>query len=345
MLLWKSKNAFEWEFAGVFWQLPSVYLNITHGSGAWRNNRFDCPDSWELPDGRQVVSVLGSMYGIGNFDRQFRKFSPELVGVGGCGPQQSMWDDKGRRIQICSRGLALPRANYSGHQSLPHEVKLSDDGTQLVFSHLPELLSLHGEYRNFTAALSLANGSRTLVEASDRFGLNMHVRVVITMATPCGASASWTLVKGAVLFGVHCDATVAVIAIHSDGSGSLIKDANHIIDETKEATKIFQPATTLSKDGTSSTASIEAFIDGALTDIILNNGEVGPSFAVAANDTGVLPVPAGNQPPDWAPKGTGVEIGVSAGGEAVFKVELWKMERGVDPCEGELKSHVQGSHV
>ena len=305
---------------------------MTRDDGVWTNNRFDCPDSWELPDGRQVVTVLGSMYGVGAFDRETGKFTPELIGQGGCGPQQSMFDERDRRIQICSQGFALPGANYSGHQSLPHDVKLSADGQRLVFSHLlPELSTLHGERRNFSFEMSAAEGgSRTLVEASDRFGLNMHARVAITIAATSCFHSGYTPVRGAVVFSVSCGDTSTSVAVRSDGTGNLITGEHHL-GSGNTATQQFEPAMALSEDGSSTTVLIEAFLDGGLTDMVLGDGEVGPSFAVASNDTGGLPVPAGNQPLDWAPTGTGVEVGVSKG-TAVFEVELWRMERGVDAC-------------
>ena len=115
MLLWQSANGYDWEFKSVMWELPGAQDGFqTSQGGVWTNNRFDCPDSWELPDGRQIITVLGSLWGIGEFDRETGRFTAEHTGIGGCGPQQSMYDDKGRRVQFCSEGFALPGANYSG---------------------------------------------------------------------------------------------------------------------------------------------------------------------------------------------------------------------------------------
>ena len=115
MLLWQSANGYDWEFKSVMWELPGAQDGFqTSQGGVWTNNRFDCPDSWELPDGRQIITVLGSLWGIGTFDRETGRFTAEHTGIGGCGPQQSMYDDKGRRVQFCSEGFALPGANYSG---------------------------------------------------------------------------------------------------------------------------------------------------------------------------------------------------------------------------------------
>ena len=138
LLVWESKDAYTWRFKSVMWELPGAQNGFqTEFGGVWTNNRFDCPDSWQLPDWRQIITILGSLWGIGNFDRDTGKFAAEHTGAGGCGPQQSMYDDKGRCIQFCSEGFSLPGANYRGMQSFARQVKLSPDGTRLVFTYVP----------------------------------------------------------------------------------------------------------------------------------------------------------------------------------------------------------------
>ena len=327
MLLWQSANGYDWEFKSVMWELPGAQDGFqTSQGGVWTNNRFDCPDSWELPDGRQIITVLGSLWGIGEFDRETGRFTAEHTGIGGCGPQQSMYDDKGRRVQFCSEGFALPGANYSGVQSFARQVQLSPDGRRLVFTYLPELTSLHGERRNFSVDVSATEGARYLVPTSDRFGLNMHARVAITVAGTCGGGATSTQVKGAVVLTVSCGDVTATVAMRvGSGAARLIAEA---------ASTAATPFTVSSTQGDGvSTVAVEAFLDGGFVDLIGADRELQQSFAVASNNTGSLPVPRANQPTDWAPTGTGVAVGVR-GGAAHFEAVLYNMKRGVEACPG-----------
>ena len=212
-------------------------------------------------------------------------------------------------------------------QSFARQVQLSPDGRRLVFTYLPELTSLHGECRKFSINVSTAEGARYLVPASDRFGLNMHARVAVTVAGTCGGGATSTQVKGAVVLTVSCGDVTATVAMRV-GSGA----ARLIAEAAGTAATPFTVSST--QDGGVSTVVIEVFVDGGFVDLIGADRELQQSFAVASNNTGFLPIPRANQPADWAPRGTGVAVG-ARGGAAHFDAVLYSMKRGVEACPDE----------
>ena len=229
--------------------------------------------------------------------------------------------------EICSVPPISSGIHVHRVQSFARQVQLSPDGTRLVFTYLPELTSLHGERRNFSVDVSATEGARYLVPASDRFGLNMHARVAITVAGTCGGGATSTQVKGAVVLTVSCGDVTATVAMRvGSGAAGLIAEA---------ASTAATPFTVSSTQGDGvSTVAVEAFLDGGFVDLIGADRELQQSFAVASNNTGSLPVPRANQPTDWAPTGTGVAVGVR-GGAAHFEAVLYNMKRGVEACPGQ----------
>ena len=173
-------------------------------------------------------------------------------------------------------------------------------------------------------AMSPADGARYLLPASDRFGLNLHARVSITVDSASCGRGKVTQVKGAVLVAVQCGKTTATVATRVGSASSLLTEA----DDDTMATS-FEVSST-EKDG-ASTVVLQAFLEGGFVDIVRADRELAQSFAVASNNTGVLPIPAGNQPADWVPTGTGVAVGVT-GGTAQFDAVLFNMNRGVEAC-------------
>lgn len=185
-LLFASQDLVNWRFKNVFWRGP--FLGIDGKPLKGRGSLYT-PDTFELPDGRQVLIYLmqGTLWQIGTFDAENGTFTAETSrgagvatganprvtpdrvsgtavagatsgheqGLGSCG--QSLTDAKGRRVQFGWQHISL--GVTSGAQSLPRVITAAPAGSVgggLLFSPLPELGNLHNDSSHFAKTITVA---------------------------------------------------------------------------------------------------------------------------------------------------------------------------------------------
>ena len=312
-MLFSSKDLLTWKFVSLFTD------SIRDGHWNTRKNRVDCPDTFTLPDGRQVLLWLdsgGTRWNIGTLDRTTMQFTAQHTGLEGhnTGVTQSVWDPQGRRVQLGWIGTP-----FSAAQTLPHEIRLSSTGDSLVWLPLPEMATLHGEHRTFSGSLQTAVHNRSsvhpLVNPSDAFGLHLHATATFTFGSALCENVTLAVSKSS--RGLYVDAHCGPVTANLGVLCSLDSSAGG----GRGAAAAAEPTTTTvatPRGGPSggSALTVDVFVDSVVVEIFAGGAHV--AHVLETIDGVALP-------------GTGVEVGV-IGGSVDFGVDLWAMAPSISPA-------------
>ena len=249
-LLFASEDLINWRFKNVFWRGPFIGTN---GKPLKAHGSLYTPDTFQLPDGRQVLIYLmqGTLWQIGTFDAENGTFTAEPApppanikslgapsresetagatagreqGLGSCG--QSLTDAKGRRVQFGWQHISL--GVTSGAQSLPRVITATSGSSGrggLLFSPLPELATLHNHSSHLAKTLSVApsggssgGGRYKMLEPAvidQQTGLHHHLKLNVSLSTE--ATGNFSLC-------VQCDDDHSGVAISVLVDGYLLKE-------------------------------------------------------------------------------------------------------------------------
>ena len=306
-LLFSSTDLVNWQFKHVFWRGPFKAANgkVLHNGGS-----LYTPDTFELPDGRQVLIYLmaGTIWQIGRFDADKGVFTADggnsssgaEQGLGSCG--QSLTDAKGRRVQFGWQHVGIPGANFTGAQSLPRVIT-AEPGGGLRFSPLPELATLHNTSthlaKEFTPIAGASLLNFTMLEGVDQpTGLHNHIQLNITLSTKADAGVSLCVQCSDGGQGVVIEVQLSAVGARPALSATL--------GGAKQPLTL--PAASIAAGSARVTADI--FTDGAVIELFANGGEVALSHTVAVAH------------------GHGVGYSASGAGGAVA-MGLWQMQQSV----------------
>jgi sucrose-6-phosphate hydrolase SacC (GH32 family) len=303
-LLFSSTNLVDWRFENVFWQGGTSDKPGQHLSGG---GSLYTPDTFALADGsgRQMLIYLrkGTQWSIGHFNKSNGTFvqdagpgnSGSERSLGSCG--QSLTDAKGRRVQFGWQHLGIEGALYTGAQSLPRVITVtgnhSGSSTGVRFAPLPELAILHDLSTHKAGNLTLSPSTPPspssytfLPGITKAVGLYHHMQLVIKLNST--GSSSFTV---CVQCGPGDSGVEASVQGTADGAVDVILGD--------------QPGMQLypSSSGSSpiSTVFVDVFVDGALIEIFVNDGEQTSytarpsvsSFGIGMKVTGSQPVLVG----------------------------------------------------
>lgn len=226
-LLFRSSDLVSWEFVNVFWSGAPLPGKLHH-------NRVDTPDTFPLADGSQAfvwLSESKTVWMRGTFDRDagtFKQMGGELEfgvldqGDGGqfyC--QQSFQDPGGSGGRVQFGWIRVEGDGWSGVQSLPRKVQLSEAAQTLTFAVHPSVWTLHGERGSVPLSNVSAGSAPHDLSAviPGGIGLQLHVRIEVTLPLVAKDSIAFLL---NVLGGVHNGGSTVTIS----GSGEATPAGN-----------------------------------------------------------------------------------------------------------------------
>lgn len=305
----------------VTWKYDSLFTDRLR-DGGWNyttKNRVDCPDTYTLPDGRQVLLWLdhgGTRWNIGAVDNATMQFTAEHTGLEGhgTGVTQSVWDPQGRRVQIGWIG-GTP---FSAAQTLPHEIRLSASGDSFEWLPLPEMASLHEEYRTFSGSLQPPvaprhSSTHALVNNSDTFGLHLHVQATFDFAVSACDNVSLGVTKSSagLYIDVHCGDVMANLGVLCSLHPADDTGPSRLTDLKAETTTVPLP-----RPSAGPSFVVDVFVDSFVVEIFSGGAHVAHTVL---NEIGG----DNNQ-------GMGVEVGVE-GGQVEVAVDMWSMAPSISP--------------
>jgi sucrose-6-phosphate hydrolase SacC (GH32 family) len=304
-LLFSSEDLVNWSFKNVFWRGP---FTGPRGNTLSSHGSLYTPDTFTLPDGRQVLIYLmsGTLWQIGSFDAENGTFTAEQRGVGkvsagaeegigSCG--QSLTDAKGRRVQFGWQHISLQ--GTSGAQSLPRVITAAPEaeGGGLRFSPLPELETLHNASAHLARSLTVDAGQSVQQAGIDQAtGLHHHIKLNLTVNAKVASSFSVC---------VQCDSTHPGVAVSFVSHQGTVRG---------------RPALVVSVGGSSQTVELpiesntvvvgaDIFSDGQIVELFALDGQVALSHIAHVDASGI------------AYK--------ASGAAARVELELWGMEPSV----------------
>ena len=301
-LLFSSADLVNWSFKSVFWRGP---FTGPRGNTLNSHGSLYTPDTFTLPDGRQVLIYLmsGTLWQIGRFDAENGTFTAEESGggkvsagaeegIGSCG--QSLTDAKQRRVQFGWQHISLP--GTSGAQSLPRVITAAPEaeGGGLRFSPLPELETLHNASTHQAKSFTVAVGQSVQQAGIDaETGLHHHIKLNLTVNAKVTSTFSVC---------VQCDGSHpgVVVSFASHGKSSLVAS----VGGSSQAVKLPAGSDTV-------TVGVDIFTDGCIVELFALDG------AVALSHTTGSSVAA-----------SGIAYKAS-GAAAQVELELWGMEPSV----------------
>lgn len=317
-MLFSSSNLVDWKYESLF--TDSIR------DGGWnytKKTRVDCPDTYTLPDGRQVLLWLddpGTRWNIGTLNNRTKQFSAQYTGLEGhgTGVTQSLWDAQKRRVQI-----GWIQTPFSAAQTLPHLINLSASGDSFEWLPLPEMTTLHGEHRDFYGLLRPQPGASNrssvlaLVNRSDAFGLHMHVQATFTFPASSCEAVSLGIQKSTAAFfiDVHCGAAMANLGVLCSGSGRRPLATGD--PRTDSTTSIPIPMPRVS---TGPSLVVDVYVDSVIVEVFSGGAHVAHTHSTSLEEIDGETI-----------QGTGVDMGV-AGGAVGVRIDLWQMKPSIGPA-------------